>query len=83
MIGVINLNEIQNWSETKKISRWVNVTFEEQTDNRNTSHPSFNFTTNNKEDLLNFTLNTDNKLIEFANGEKKFPITDFIIEFLA
>ena len=83
MIGVINLNEIQNWSEIKKISRWVNVTFEEQTDNRNTSHPSFNFTTNNKEDLLNFTLNTDNKLIEFANGEKKFPITDFIIEFLA
>ena len=71
MIGVINLNEIQNWSEIKKISRWVNVTFEEKTDNRNTSHPSFNFTTNNKEDLLNFTLNTDNKLIEFANGEKK------------
>ena len=85
MIGVINLNEIQNWSEIKKTFRWVNVAFQEQTDNGNTSHPSFNFTTNNKEDLLNFTLklvDRENKLIEFQGGEKKFPIIDFIIEFL-
>ena len=86
MIGVINLNEIQNWSEIKKTSKWVNVTFQEQTDNTNTSHPSFNFTRNNKDDLLNFTLklvDTDNKLIEFAGGKHKFPIIDFIIQFLA
>ena len=75
IIGVINLNEIKNWSKIKKTSRWVNVTFQEQTDNRNTSHPSFNFTTNNKEDLLNFTLklvDTENNLIEFSDGEKNF-----------
>ena len=86
MIGVINLNEIRNWSEIKKTSRWVNVTFQEQTDNRDTSHPSFNFTTNNTGNLLNFTsklVDTDNKPAEFADGEKIFPITDFIIEFLA
>ena len=50
------------------------------------SHPSFNFITNNKEDLLNFTLklvDSHSKTIEFANGEKKFLITDFIIESLA
>ena len=64
----------------------VNVTFQEQTDNRDTSDPSFNFATNNKGNLLNFTLklvDTDNKPTEFADGEKIFPITDFIIEFLA
>ena len=70
----------------KKTSKWVNATFQEQTDNRNTSHPTFNFTANNNEDLLNFTLklvDTENKLIKFEDGEKKFPIIDFIIEFLA
>ena len=28
IIGVINLNEINNWSEIKKTSRWVNSTFQ-------------------------------------------------------
>ena len=86
IISIINLSEIQNWSEIKKTSKWVNATFQEQTDNRNTSHPSFNFITNNKEDLLNFIskpVDTNNKTIEFADGEKKLPIIDFIIEFLA
>ena len=85
IMGVSNLNKIQNWSKIKTESRWVNVTFQEQTDNRSTSHPSFNFTANNIK-LLNFTLklvDTENKTIEFADGENKFPITDFIIEFLA
>ena len=86
IIGVINLNGIQNWSEIKKTSRWGNVTFQEQADYRKKSHPAFNFTTNNKEDLLNFTLkliDTENKLFEFEDGETKFPIIDFIIGFLA
>ena len=78
-IGVINLNQLDNWKQIKKSSRWVNVNFQSQQDNKNVKHFF-------KGDLLNFTLNlvdTDNKLIEFADGEKKFPILNFMIEFLA
>ena len=61
------------------------MTFQDQIDNRNMSHLAFNFITNNKEYLLNFMLklvNTNNKATEFVDGEKKFPILDFTIEFL-
>ena len=34
IIGVINLNEIKHWKEIKKSSRWVNVNFQAQGDNR-------------------------------------------------
>ena len=64
---------------------WVNVTFQEQKDNRNSEHPSFNFISNNKDDVLGFSpklVDSDNKLIKFADGEKKFPILEFKIEFL-
>ena len=74
-IGFINLNKIKNWSEIKKTWRWVSVNFKEQTDNKNTSHSSYNFITNSNEDLLNFTLklvDTDNNAIKFVDGEKKF-----------
>ena len=53
--------------------------------NKNTLHPSFSFISNNKEDVLSFSLklvDSNNKIIKFADGEKKFPIFDFIIEFL-
>ena len=69
-IGIIKLNETKNCSEIKKTSRWVNVNFQEQTDNKNTSHSSYNFITNKKEDLLNFTLklvDTDNNAIKFVD----------------
>ena len=64
----MNLNKMENWVKLKKKSTWVNVTFQEQKDNRNTLHPSFNFITNNKDDVLGFGLkliDDDNKLIEF------------------
>ena len=86
VIGMINLNQIENWNEIKKSSRWINVNFQPKRDNKNVSHFSYNFITNNKDDLLNFKLklvNTDNKLIEFAQGEKKIPKLNFMIEFLA
>ena len=35
---------------------WVNVTFQEQKDNRNSEHLSFNFISNNKDDVLGFSL---------------------------
>ena len=83
VIGVINLNQIENRNGIKKSLRWVNVNFWPQCDNK---HFSYNFITNNKDNLLNFKLklvDTDNKLIEFMQGEKKFPILKFMIEFLA
>ena len=84
--GVINLNQIEKWDEIKKSSRWVNVNFQSQQDNKNAKHFSYNFVKNNKGDLLNFTLkfvDTGNKIIEFAEGKKKFPIINFMTEFLA
>ena len=84
VIGVINLNQTENWNEIKKSSQWVNVNFQPQRNNKNARHFPYNFITNNKDDLLNFKLklvDTDNKLIEFAQGEKKFPILNFMIEF--
>ena len=86
VIGMLNLNQIENWNDIKKSSRWVNVNFQSQKDNKNARNFSYNFITNNKDDPLNFKLklvDTDNKLIEFASGEKKFPILNFMFEFLA
>ena len=86
VMGMINLSQIENWNDIKKSSRWVNVNFQSQKDNTNARHFSYNFIANNKDDLLNFKLklvDTDNKLIEFASGEKKFPILNFMTEFLA
>ena len=85
IIGIVNLNQIENWDTLKQTSKWVDITFEEQIENKNTSHPSFSFILNNKEDVLSFSLNlvdTSNKIIKFADGEKKFPILEFIVEFL-
>ena len=85
IIGIVNLNQIENWSTLKQDSKWVDITFQEQVENKNTEHPSFSFISNNKEDVLGLSLklvDTNNKIIKFANGEKKFPILEFLIEFL-
>ena len=82
IIGVLNLNQIENWIEIEKSSRRVNVNFQSQKDNKNTSHIPYNFITNNKEDFRLKLVDVDNKEIEFANSEKKFPIVNFMIEFL-
>ena len=69
----------------KQSSRWVDVTFQEQIENKNTLHPAFSFISNSKEDVLNFSLklvDSDNKIIKFTDGEKKFHILQFIVEFL-
>ena len=65
--------------------KWVSITFQGQIENKDTSHPSFSFISNNKEDVLGFLLklvDSNNKIIKFAEGGKKFPIPEFIIEFL-
>ena len=69
-ISVINLNKIKNRIEIKKSSRWVNINFHAQGDNRDrdAKHFSYNFITKKTGDVLNFTL----KLIDDENKEIKF-----------
>ena len=81
----MNLNQIENWDTLKKVSKWVDITFQEQIADKNSLHPSFSFISNNKEDVLNFSLKLvhfSNKTIKFADSERKFPILEFVIEFL-
>ena len=56
IIGIANLNQIENWHTLKQSSKWVDITFQEQIENKNTEHPSFSFISNNKEDVLGFRL---------------------------
>ena len=43
IIGIVNLNQIENWNTLKQGSKWVDITFQEQIENKNTEHPSFSF----------------------------------------
>ena len=85
IIGIVNLNQIENWDTLKQSSTWVDITFPEQIENKNTRHLSFSFISSNKEDVLGFSrklVGTNNNIIKFADGEKKYPIVEFIIKFL-
>ena len=84
IIGAANLKQIENWDALKESFKWVNITFQEQIENKNTLQPSFSFISNNKEDVLSFSLKLvdSNNKIKFAEGEKKFRILEFLIEFL-
>ena len=69
-----NLKQIENWDALKQSSKWVDIAFQEQIENKNTLHPSFSFISNNKEDVLGFSLklvDSNNKIIKFADDEKK------------
>ena len=85
-IGIINLNKIKNWNETKKSSQWVNINFQMQGYNRDVKHFPYNFIRKNTGDVLNFRLkliDDENKERKFEDKEKKFPIVKFLLEFLA
>lgn len=64
----------------------VNVSFQSQVDNSQVKHFSYNFKTKNVGGILIFFLklvNEKNKKIEFEYCEKKYPVINFLIEFLA
>ena len=70
----------------KPLGGWVNVSFQLQLENSQTKHFANNFVTKNAGDNLDFGIkwiDDKNNEIEFADGEKKFPIVNFLIEFLA
>ena len=85
-IGVINLNEINGWEKSLKTSRWGYVSFQSQLHNSQTQDIASNFATKNAGDIMDFgikLIEDNNKEIEFADGEKKFPIVHYLIEFIA
>ena len=41
IMGIVNLNQMENWNALKQDSKWVDITFQEQIENKNTLHPSF------------------------------------------
>ena len=80
------MNEIKNWNAIKKSSQWVNGNFQAQGDNRDVKHSLYNFITKNTGDELNFTLkliDDENEEIKFEEKEKKFPIVNYLLQFLA
>ena len=80
------MNKIINWNKIKKSSQWVNVNFQAQGDNRDAKHFSYNFITKTTGDVLNSMLkliDDENTKVKFEDKEKKFPIANFLLEFLA
>ena len=75
IIGMANLNQIENWEILKTSSNWFDIIFQEQKDNKNTLHPSFSFVSNNKDNVLNFSLKLVDyniKIVKFTENEKNF-----------
>ena len=74
LIGIIDLNKINNWKEGKKgQSIWINTTLEEKDINRR-KHLCFPFTTTSLNDLLSSSINLiddSNKQTEFRNNKKR------------
>ena len=83
ILGIINLNKINDWEYIKGKSLWVNVNFDGADQINNSAHIYFSFMTSSLNDLLNFNINLnddDKKAIEFNSGEKKISIMNFKIE---
>ena len=75
ILGIINLNKINDWEYIKGKSLWVNVNFDGADQINNSEHIYFSFMTSSLNGLLDFSINLnddDNKAIEFNSGEKKY-----------
>ena len=74
-IGVININEIKDWSKLKGESNWINIIFNDSENPALAKHFAFTFETINLSNLLKFQLslfNGEAKPIKFAPNEKKY-----------
>ena len=83
ILGIINLNKINNWDYIKGKSLWVNVNFDEPKQINNSEHLSFSFKNFSLNGLLDFSINLiddNNKPFEFNSGETKISILNFEIE---
>ena len=74
LIGIIDPKKINNWSEIKGQSIWVNATLGEQKEINSSRHLCFPFPTKTLNDLLSFStylIDYNNEEITFKNNEKK------------
>ena len=84
-IGTIYTSEIENWSDIKKGSHWVNAKLTDIAIPIAAKHFAFGFETHDFNNLLNFEyslLNDKGKLIKFKDGETKVPSLNFSIQIL-
>ena len=71
VLGIINLNKIENWENIKGKSLWVNVNFNSLEEVQSAEHFYFPFETTSLNDLLSFIIyliNDGNKPIEFFSS---------------
>ena len=83
ILAVLDLNKINNWSDIKGQSIWMNVVFKDQKEINNNSHLFFPFITRSFKDLTSFSIflqDNTNKKIEFKSNEKKPSIFNFQID---
>ena len=83
ILGIINLNKINNWGYVKGKSLWVNVNFDKPKYMNNSKYLYFSFKTFSLNNLLNFSINLiheKNKPLELNIGETKISILNFKTE---
>ena len=74
-LGIININEIRDWTKIKGESKWINIIFSDSENATLAKHFAFAFEPINVRDLLNFQLSLLNdkaKPTKFAPNEKKY-----------
>ena len=74
-IGVININEIKDWTKLKGESKWINIIFNDSENPTLGKNFAFAFETVNLSGSLNFRLSLlddEAKPITFAPNEKKY-----------
>ena len=85
LLGIINLNEIKQWSEMKGKSLYVNAKTDDSHYMQNAKHFGFKFKSSFPTEFLEITCEfLDDKAdqIKFADGENKVPIIDLQIDIL-
>ena len=85
LLGIINLNENKQWNEMKGKSLYVNAEIDDSHYMENATHFGFSFKTSFPTEFLEFTcefLDDQANKIEFADGEKKVPLIDLLINIL-
>ena len=83
ILGVTNLNKIENWEYIKEKLLWVNVSFNSLEEVKSAGNFCFPFKTTSLSYLLSFSIyliDDDNKPIEFVSSENKISILHFKID---
>ena len=73
-VGIININEIRDWTKIKGESKWINIISNDSKNPTLAKHFPIAFETINLSDLLNFELSLlddEAKVIKLAPNEKK------------